>query len=894
MPDTLKEASWGDVISAAARANGVNPALALAVAQQESGLDPAAKSAKGALGIMQLMPATAAELGVDPADPVQNIQGGIKYLKQLSDKYQGDLEKTLHAYNAGPGTVDAGQPLPAETTAYASAVLSKLARGTKTPAPVTPAVTPAAVTPAPAVAPPAAAGAPPKQSFVRQLVESVNPLTPAGRRGLGGTIGGVVGGAAGAPGAAVGAAAGGIAAEGANTVLAHAEELPGAVVDVVRNLFSQPAATVQGFKEGAHQAAQDVGLTGAAQAAYELGGRAIIWPFARIGKSLVATRVGRAASDALTSRISAASEAAKSGIRGATETADEALASTRESMSSFVNSVKTRASAAVTAAKDRTAKVVGSTVKGNEDALAQAELDAAHDVAGATKVYEDLAAKAPSQAAVKDSTQKVLGGLPGVGNPSATGPSKRALDAAGRKIEAAAQTGPAVSLKPVQQALDEMQEKARPASLFPSKTDKDITNLVGFVPKVVSSEGKIAAKAGVAGTEDRAILESKIRQALGVDNSHPLPGILAQVQQAPESVTFAEAHQLKRLLDESVTWDRTAKRHLEQLTKGVRTTLRKVLATHEPYNEATRGYADLVPIYRKGAGKALVKAAGERPDRIAKLLKPNAPHDAEQIRRLLVDQSAAGGDEAAGQEAWDHVRSAFTYDNIVSGGPKGLSDRIAKLETEHPEFMATVFGDDSAKAILSNLKQIGSAYQQAVARGTEKVASTKATGKALVSSAEGIGAAGERQAADTGAASVTSARQKRIEAIRQRRRAGKQDVQAAIDAGQALRKGAKGARDAFMDSSMGPYASKSMQSQVADLARASGVGSGIVGSVNALVRIFGSPKGSELLAAAAYSPEMTQRLVKVLVNPSVPANVVANMLRDLGSMVAGPPPEQKP
>ena len=92
-------------VKAEAQRLGVRPELALAVMGQESGGKPGAVSPKGALGLMQLMPATAKELGVDPRDPVQNVQGGLRYLKQQLDAFGGDEAKALAAYNAGPGAV---------------------------------------------------------------------------------------------------------------------------------------------------------------------------------------------------------------------------------------------------------------------------------------------------------------------------------------------------------------------------------------------------------------------------------------------------------------------------------------------------------------------------------------------------------------------------------------------------------------------------------------------------------------------------------------------------------------------------------------------------------------------------------------------------------------------
>lgn len=92
------------MIIAEAQQQGVDPALALEVAQVESGMNQNATSSKGAIGVMQLMPATAAQLGVDPYDTAQNIHGGVMYLRQLMSRF-GDPTAALAAYDWGPGNV---------------------------------------------------------------------------------------------------------------------------------------------------------------------------------------------------------------------------------------------------------------------------------------------------------------------------------------------------------------------------------------------------------------------------------------------------------------------------------------------------------------------------------------------------------------------------------------------------------------------------------------------------------------------------------------------------------------------------------------------------------------------------------------------------------------------
>ncbi len=109
-----------------ARAHGVSPGLITAVMRTESGFDPAAVSPKGAGGLMQLMPGTAAALGVvDRFNPRENIRGGVRHLRYLLDRYQGNVVLALAAYNAGEGAVDTYRGIPPypETQQYVRRVL---------------------------------------------------------------------------------------------------------------------------------------------------------------------------------------------------------------------------------------------------------------------------------------------------------------------------------------------------------------------------------------------------------------------------------------------------------------------------------------------------------------------------------------------------------------------------------------------------------------------------------------------------------------------------------------------------------------------------------------------------------------------------------------------------
>lgn len=123
------DADVDSAINEMAEKYNLDPALLAAIAEQESGFNQSAQSGTGAMGIMQLMPDTAEGVGVDPSDLRGNLEGGAKYLRQMLDKYDGDVEKALAAYNAGPGSLDSVNgdisQLSGETQKYVPSVMER-------------------------------------------------------------------------------------------------------------------------------------------------------------------------------------------------------------------------------------------------------------------------------------------------------------------------------------------------------------------------------------------------------------------------------------------------------------------------------------------------------------------------------------------------------------------------------------------------------------------------------------------------------------------------------------------------------------------------------------------------------------------------------------------------
>ncbi|MEF3193934.1 MAG: lytic transglycosylase domain-containing protein [Halothiobacillaceae bacterium] len=127
----LNPSAYEDLIRATASQSGIDHALIRAIMHAESGFNPQAVSPKGAMGLMQLMPATAARFGVnDSFNPIENVRGGVAYLRFLLDLFKGDVRLAVAAYNAGEGAVQkfGGIPPYDETITYVARVMNLYGR----------------------------------------------------------------------------------------------------------------------------------------------------------------------------------------------------------------------------------------------------------------------------------------------------------------------------------------------------------------------------------------------------------------------------------------------------------------------------------------------------------------------------------------------------------------------------------------------------------------------------------------------------------------------------------------------------------------------------------------------------------------------------------------------
>lgn len=825
----------GDFLDMEAEKRGIPRALARAMAHQESRGRQSATSPKGARGIMQLMPGTAAGLNVNPDDPFENIMGGLDYFKTQLDTHKGDVRLALAAYNAGPRRTAAGRvPQIAETEEYVQRILAQWQSG----GPLAPEAQPGA--PAGATAPPLAAstgmlpqstvegdpagvrpggllpGAGPGmvQTAAISLAKPYDPTTFEGRVNLAGTAAGV------GAGLLTRNPVIGTAARASVTAAAQTAVRTGIAPWIIRVLGPPVAAGAAGALEAQTElmlnsapAGTSPAMEGTLQASNELIGQGLMWPLRRVGASFVASRVGRQASEALAdikTDTRAMGADALTTVRERVKQATEAVslltkAKTAAAAARAASGATAAGQAAGTAGASRTAAAIAALVK--QETVTNARL------ANVDAIYNNMLASPPSPLKTGAVTKAAL-----------EGPARHALTLAGQRVGEAAAQGPELRLKPIQEAIAEVAEQFRPSELYGDA----LTTPMTAGAAVARRQAGVAPGERVSIEEYRKLVAGAYDPATrSVKNIAELPGILGMVQRLEgDTIPFEIAHSLKMILQGMVNYDARTKDVMSKITKGAAARLREEMAGFAPYDDATAAFSALVPMYYEGIGGKLFDMA-RSPDGAAKIAAglSGDPAEALVVRSLLLDQAAAGGDALAGQRAWDGVRGVFTYNNLLKGGVETLSDRIHALTTQKQDLAAAIYHDVTGQKILTNLDTIGQAVKQITEQGAEQ----SAVGQTALAAA------------------------------------GRADVRAATAAGTAANKSTAALGKAFEKSSVGTRSS--LELKTADLIRGVGLGPRSIWGALSIIRLLGGAKGPDLLRWAAYSDRNTQRVVKALLGP---------------------------
>jgi hypothetical protein len=199
-----------------------------------------------------------------------------------------------------------------------------------------------------------------------------------------------------------------------------------------------------------------------------------------------------------------------------------------------------------------------------------------------------------------------------------------------------------------------------------------------------------------------------------------LPAVLDYTKDqlsAGDTIPFAEAHKIKRLLDDTINWNATTKKIKAQMTEGFRGTLRSQMRVHEPYNEANAAYGPVAKLYTEGEYPALHRGIIEDPSQLVRNIDWKNPDSIRLVHDLTVNVPKQG--EAAGAQqgeaAFEAVRGAWTNENLIAKGPAGMSRTVKEMEASNSgrEFIQTMYGDQAWQTRWNNLKQLADAWDVA-------------------------------------------------------------------------------------------------------------------------------------------------------------------------------------
>lgn len=437
------------------------------------------------------------------------------------------------------------------------------------------------------------------------------------------------------------------------------------------------------------------------------------------------------------------------------------------------------------------------------------------------------------------------------------GPAQRSLDLLGQAVEGSAATGPALDVAPV---------KAKAQAMFAATQPG-------------AAEGQVPGDvAGYLSNRTPAQIRDFMEKAgIPLEAEHPLPGVLGKLQDLPDALSFADAHKMKRLLDDAIGWKPAgavkapARTQLKQITKGVRGQIRATMteAGHQPYESATAAYRDASTLFGpQGLARKIQAAAVANPEAIVNaLVKVGEPTKLQMLKEVLTEHAARGGGEegaAAGQEAWQQVQSTVIYKHLIQPGIDQFDASVAKM---HPEFLHTLTGDPHARQVFERLRTMSDAVKDVQAR---------TAGQASAFTGQAVAARG-RQASAEAKASVLKQQGRAVDTQHAVEGQALQTERLAASRGVTEARQPTAAETAFAKSSLGHQPTPSAVGADAAYAVAAPMGSPrqIAGAARLVLR---GPRVNDLIRWASLSPTGTQVFVRA-VTSQAPGQAIAALIR---------------
>jgi hypothetical protein len=693
-------ATWQDIIRAHAEKAGIDPRLALSVAEIESSFNPDAMNPEsGATGLFQLMPATAKRRGVtDFRDPIQNIQAGIGELKDLLGTYNNDVVLSLRRYNGSPRASEA------LTNDYVQKVLAAVEkrRGDVRYGPLQSKAPPMARDPSTAAPASPFATGPLGQGLQRTLAGQeggyslptlarwakhnlgFDPQTAEDRPNIGAAIGSTVGGTAGsflgpwsaAIGSALGSTAGGYFGQMYNERFGPPPapgdtSTPGERMRreaLIQGALDVAPGLVLGPIKGATRAALEEGISAAAKnalAAARQGSTEAFDVALDTLKTAIRTRGASLAeqSAALRTQTIAQKEAARTAAQ--TSIIDPALAHQATAEQGVIDAREAARRNFRTVARTGRADVRAAT-KAGEAGVTQARTagQGSLDVARSAFLTE-TAARRTGQIPAGQAVLDVVAGE--------AAPVTLARRRLGARVPEAAATGPMINLRPQKaEANRVLKEALGPVETFPNAPPPQTTHLadprlrgpqsqvlegppVHTPPRVPFHTGEMAAEDPQIAAFLRGVEGNRYDELL----KDPVMVTVAKIVNAPDDVPMATLHQWYSDLAsaKSGLFDPGMKSKVEGLQKHLIGELRGALASakHKPYEKAAAEYRAMMQLFERGNLDEIQQAAIKGPEKIVQMIDPDSPTQVAEFMRILREvpaQAKKSGSKTSGRRAW--------------------------------------------------------------------------------------------------------------------------------------------------------------------------------------------------------------------------------------------------